>query len=83
MKAIADVSGRWSSKTPYFQKLILSSLGNKKRRNEDARDCVCGSMRNAEVLTKTCGRQKELKNVDEKEVLHCQHALSVKNHCKK
>ena len=55
---------------------------NKKRLNEDAREHMHGSIHNSEVLTKTHGRQEELKNVDEKEILHCQHVLSIKNHYK-
>ena len=58
-------------------------FANVTHRNEYSRCCACGSMCNAEVLAKSHDHQEELKSTDEKEILHCQDALSTKNYCKK
>ena len=56
---------------------------NRKRRNEDARECACGHRCNAEVLARTNRRLDELEIIDDKEIAHCRDALNSQNHCEK
>ena len=55
---------------------------NRKRRNDEAREHICGKHYDTEVLTRTYHRLDELQTISEEEITHCRNVLRSDNHHK-
>ena len=54
-----------------------------KNSNDDARDCTCKNMHDANMLEKPHQCQEQLLSTDDVDLAHFRNVLSEQNHCKK